>query len=112
MKFDGSTKYATVIEQFLKKANVKESKYFFGLYLKVAGENVQLLPSWDIATGFPLPSPVSFFSFNIFFSIYFLFIFYFLNIFLIRSVELFFINIFCYYSLLYYFLFYLLKEFY
>lgn len=45
-----------MIVHFLEKANVKESKWFYALYLDVAGEEQEMQHNW-LLSDFPLPSP-------------------------------------------------------
>ena len=68
MKFSPDTTFASVTEKFLQRANLKMSKHFFGIFLNVGGEFVQMQPQWNM-TSFPLPSPVLFFSLFFFYKI-------------------------------------------
>ena len=40
----------------MEKANIKDVKWFYGIYLNVGGEVQEMAPDWTLAT-FPLPAP-------------------------------------------------------
>ena len=45
-----------MVVHFLEKANIKESKWFYALYLDIAGEFQEMQHDWTLSE-FPLPSP-------------------------------------------------------
>jgi len=55
-KFPLNYTFATVVLHFLEKANVKQSTWFYSLYLDVAGEPHEMEHSWHLSD-FPLPTP-------------------------------------------------------
>jgi len=55
-KYPGNVTFDEVVQKFLAKANMSVSKWFYGLYLDVAGEEQYLEPHWNIGS-FPLPVP-------------------------------------------------------
>ena len=62
-KFKLSVTFNYVIERFLLKANIKETKWFYSIYLIIGGDFHEM-NSEDTLSAFPLPTPVNFDNIN------------------------------------------------
>jgi hypothetical protein len=56
--FSLDTSFDQVLEEFFEKANLRESKWVYGLSAKIGSEMRYLQPTWTLDS-FPLPTPVS-----------------------------------------------------
>ena len=60
MLFPPTSTFGEVLDKFLSKSNLNETKWFYDLFVNIDGTYKLMEPHWNVLS-FPLPTPVLFF---------------------------------------------------